>query len=382
MQFEKRLESALGKRREAGLIRSLSLASEMVDFTSNDYLGLARDTELAALVRQRVLDAPAMLGSGGSRLLSGNSELAMELEAFLATYFKTDKALLYNSGYAASLGLLSTLPQRGDTVLYDELSHACIKEGIRLSSARYFSFRHNDVADLRKKILKASGQIFIVAESVYSMDGDLVPLHDMIDVARETGARIILDEAHGLGVAGSEGKGLALHAGLPEEIIATVYTFGKAIGAHGACVAASETVVDYLINFSRSFIYTTALPAHSLIAIYEAFRFFEKYPGKRQQLSENISYFNTVLTQKSGLFDNNSGAYWLSSNTAIQAFVYPGNDNVRRLARCIQDAGYDVRPILSPTVKRGYERLRVCLHAFNTRQETEALIETIKQHSA
>ncbi|MGB5928713.1 MAG: 8-amino-7-oxononanoate synthase [Cyclobacteriaceae bacterium] len=382
MEWEKRLDDALAKRRAEGMERKLSTTKGMIDFASNDYLGLARDPVLAANVRRRLSESAEPLGSGGSRLLTGNSSLAMILEERLASFYHSGSALLFTSGYAANIGLLSALPQRGDTVLYDEFSHACIKEGARLSPARYFSYRHNDMDDLRKKVLAGKGQVVVVAESVYSMDGDTAPLGDMVQIARETGAGIILDEAHSLGVAGHEGKGLAVEAGLPDEVIARVYTFGKAMGSHGACVAASETVVNYLINFARSFIYTTALPAHSLMALSEAFTFFEKNAAKRHQLSENISYFNDVLTQNSGLFDDKrSGAGWLASESAIHAYVYPGNDPVRKLARFVQEAGYDVRPILSPTVKKGSERLRICLHSFNTRGEIDRLFDLIKQHN-
>lgn len=334
------------------------MPSSLRDFTSNDYLGLARSEALSRRIGQRLVNGiPVQNGSGGSRLLSGNSLIAEETEGLMAMISKAESALLFNSGFMANVGVLSCIPQRGDTILYDEHAHASIKDGVRLSLADRYSFRHNDLDDLRKKLMKGRGIAYIVVESIYSMDGDESPLQDIVNLATDHNAVVILDEAHSTGTYGPRGGGLALAQGLQDRIPIRILTFGKAMGVHGACVCCSTKLRDFLINFSRPFIYTTALPAHSFATILCSFEYLDENGQLRDTLRGRITVFKKHYKKVTG------------SDSAIQPIRIKGNENARAAAAHLQSMGYDVRPVLSPTVKEGTERLRICLHVFNSDNE-------------
>jgi 8-amino-7-oxononanoate synthase len=365
-----RLQTELAQRESAGLRRYLTLDA-LIDFTSNDYLGLARSRELFEIIttKSRALH-DKLNGATGSRLLSGNSALAEEVEHQLAAVFQGDTALLFNSGYAANLGVLSALPRRNDTIIYDELAHASIKDGARLSLARRLSFRHNDLQDLENKLLRASGHCFIVVESIYSMDGDRCPLVELIEIAERNGATVILDEAHSTGIDGTSGGGMALSLGVADRIGVRIYTFGKAIGCHGACVVGSPVLRQYLINTSRPLIYTTALSPHALLAISCSFSYLQAHPQLADQLASNIQQFSHSLSKL---------PTFVSTGTAIQRIIVPGNDRVNAAAAHLRGKGFDVRPIRKPTVPEGSERIRICLHAFNTREDIKALAHELNK---
>lgn len=362
--FESRIDKKLKAKADKNLLRTLRvMPSNLRDFTSNDYLGLARSEALAHRIGQRLADRiPLLNGSGGSRLLSGNSRFAEEAEGFLATISKAESALIFNSGFMANVGVLSCLPQRGDTILYDEHAHASIKDGVRLSLADRYSFRHNDLDDLSRKLTRGRGIVYIVVESVYSMDGDESPLRDIVNLATDYGAIVILDEAHSTGTYGPRGGGLALAQGLQDRIPIRILTFGKAMGIHGACVCCSLKLRDFMINFSRPFIYTTALPDHSIAAILCSFEYLDENGHLRETLRERIRMFRKHYKKDTG------------SNSAIQPIRIRGNENAREAAAHLQRMGFDVRPVLSPTVKEGTERLRICLHTFNSDSEITDLI--------
>src|SRR5258708_29865889 len=250
------LQRLLNSKKETDSFRQLKIVHGLIDFSSNDYLGLAKSRELFEIIQREIERiATPYNGATGSRLLSGNSELAERLEAKLAAIFHAQRTLLFNSGYTANLAVLSSLPQRGDTIIYDELAHACIKDGARLSLASRFSFKHNDLNDLEEKIKRSKGNIFIAVESIYSMDGDECPLEELTTLAEKYNAILILDEAHSTGSYGENGSGLAVQKKLEGKIAVRVYTFGKAIGVHGACVAGGGTFVNYLLQFTRPFYY-------------------------------------------------------------------------------------------------------------------------------
>jgi 8-amino-7-oxononanoate synthase len=214
----------------------------------------------------------------------------------------------------------------------------------------------------------SGGTIFVVTESVFSMDGDCAPLKEMAALCRRYGAQLIVDEAHATGVVGANGEGLVPAEGLEGECFARIYTFGKAMGCHGAIVVGSELLREFLINFSRSFIYTTALPPASVRAILDAYALLPDLGAERVRLGELIARFRGAVI----------GYERLDSRTPIQVVIVPGNAAVRALAARLQDAGLDVRPILYPTVQRGKERLRIVLHAFNTEEEIDRLVEVLK----
>lgn len=376
MAAEHLLKEFLNKRGLKGNLRSLSTSDLRIDFFSNDYLGLARNQELWQLIRQNYdqLEHKSN-GATGSRLLSGNSIYYEQLENYLASIFKAEAVLLFNSGYNANQAVLSSIPRKGDTIIYDENIHACIKEGARLSFARHYSFKHNDADDLKKKLDLSVGNIFVVIESVYSMDGDEVPLKEILGVCRDYDANLIVDEAHSTGVLGKNGNGMVCDLGLEKEVFLRIYTFGKGMGVHGACVAGSEVAKNYLVNFARPFIYTTALPIHSLVSIRSAFDYLKANPDLQDELNERIKHFD-LMANRDFLPDNDS-PYFLPNNSAIKALVIPGNHKVKQLASLIQTKGFDVRPILSPSIKEGHERIRICLHTFNTINEIDQLLNII-----
>ncbi len=358
----------LQKRKQDNSLRSLKVISTTKDFTSNDYLGLARSKELNDRISTKINSLQLKNnGATGSRLLSGNSTYTEEVEHKLSTIFKAEGTLIFNSGYVANLGILSSIPQRGDTIIYDELAHACIKDGARLSLATRFSFKHNDLVDLEQKLKRSKGKIFIAVESIYSMDGDECPLAELTVLAEKYEANIILDEAHGTGVLGEGGSGLAVSLGLESKIVIRVYTFGKAMGCHGACVVGTSEFIQYLVNFSRPFIYTTALPPHTIATIDCAFDFLSEHITLQQQLKEKITLFNSLT----------ESIRTIKSKSAIQAIVIPGNENAKQISLHLQEQGFDVRPILSPTVPQGLERLRICLHTYNSNDDITKLSELL-----
>ena len=367
--FDTALQKKLHTWEEKGLLRTLKNQNHsLIDFTSNDYLGLARSPELFKQIETKVHELVNKLnGATGSRLLSGNSLFMEETEHKLSGIFKSESTLLFNSGYTANLAVLSSLPQRNDTIIYDELVHACMKDGARLSMSKRLSFKHNDLNDLESKIKKASGRIFIAVESIYSMDGDQCPLKDLVALSERYDATVILDEAHSTGVLGQQGSGLAVSLGLSDKIGVRIYTFGKAMGIHGACVAGSKLLQHYLINCARPFIYTTALPPHSLVAINCAFDYLIKNIQLQFTLKQKIDVY------KSGASDLKNQTITESS---IQTVIVPGNTNAKRAAAKLQQEGFDIRAILSPTVPVGLERLRICLHTFN---EDEQIIRLTKE---
>ncbi len=364
---DKTISNILLKRESQGALRKLSLWNKRIDFTSNDYLGFARSAELYAMIEEKIAASAKRIGSGGSRLLSGNSAEAEELELFLSGFYNAPAALLFNSGYDANVGLFSSIAKQGDIIVYDELVHASIHDGIRLSRADSFPFRHNDMIHLEERLNHSKGNIFVAVESVYSMDGDWAPLKEISGLCKKHHANLIVDEAHATGVFG---KGLVQQQKLESDVFARVHTFGKALGSHGAVVLGSVTLKEYLVNYARSFIYTTALPLHSLISIECAHKLLEKSVPLQNKLSDNISYFRREIK---------GNKKWLDSPSAIQSMIVPGNDEVRELCKKIQENDMDVRPIMSPTVPKGKERIRICLHAYNTTEEIDQLFNIISE---
>lgn len=365
------LQQTLQARQAKQLFRELRvLPSTFTDFSSNDFLGLARNGALDKAVADE-LEKTALphCGSAGSRLISGNTAYGEQLEKELAVFYHTESALIFNSGYDANLGLLSSIAGRHDTILYDQYCHASIHDGIRLSLAGVkFSFRHNDLTDLEKKLKHAQGNIFIVAESVYSMDGDTAPLEELAALAQKYQAALIIDEAHASGVFGLQGEGLVQSKQLQDRVFARIHTFGKALGCHGAVVVGSAILRNFLINFSRSFIYTTALPLHSLAAIRCAHQLMPVSEPLREKLWTLVAYFEEQCSRLKDEYIIRCG------KSAIQSIVIGGNERTRSVSTHLQAQGLDVRAILSPTVPEGTERLRICLHSYNTKEQIDHLL--------
>lgn len=368
MSLQEKLNNALAKREEANLLRKLPITNtNLIDFASNDYLGLSRNPQVLAEVQQNYEQTNQWIGSGGSRLLAGNYPYYEELEHFLAEVHQGESALLFNSGYVANLGFFATIPQKGDTILYDKLIHACVKEGVRLSFANHYSFAHNDLIALEKQLQKVIGNVFVVVESVYSMDGDEAPLVELVELCEKYNAYLVVDEAHTTGIYGQNGGGLVCHLGLEKRVFARIHTFGKAIGAHGACIIGPEYLKNYLINFSRQFIYTTSLSIHSLVAIKTSYLYIQKKSKIQEELKAKITLFKKYFTNT-----------LVNSNSPIQVVLVKGNEEIRKVANELQSKGMDIRPILSPTVKAGTERLRICIHVHNSNQEIELLAKELQ----
>lgn len=366
-------EDKLRDRKNKGTFRQLRLADGKFDFASNDYLGLALSQDIHLAVLEELKKQPGPInGSTGSRLLAGNSALAERVEEFLSIIFQSKKTLLFNSGYAANMAVLSCIPQAGDSVFYDELVHACMHDGMRLSKASRISFLHNNLNDLEDKIRRTTGRKFIAVESLYSMDGDECPLHELTVLAEKYDASIILDEAHSTGSYGKNGGGLALEKGVANRIPIRIYTFGKAIGAHGACVSGSQALTEYLINYARPFIYSTAPAPHNIITIQKAFEYLAANMYLQEKLQHNIQYFRSITDHT---------IKKIESSSAIQSILVSGNQRVMELSNYLLQSGFDCRGIRSPTVKAGTERIRICLHSFNSLNEISELVNHIKEYA-
>jgi 8-amino-7-oxononanoate synthase len=371
------LSNSLQKRQDQNAIRKLVINNQLIDFCSNDYLGFARSKELLDLTEHEISNIkhqiPNILGSTGSRLLAGNSAYVEKLEKKIADFHNTDAGLIYNSGYDANVGLFSAIGQKGDTVIYDELIHASVHDGIKLSSASAYMFRHNDIEHLEERLKIGEGIVYLVVESIYSMDGDSAPLEKIVTLCKKYNTNLIVDEAHATGITTNNGKGLIQLLNLEKDVFARIHTFGKALGCHGAIILSSNLLRDFLINFSRSFIYTTALPINSLIAVKVAYNLLQLNNEAIHKLHQLINYFKNQLPK-------NLKPQLITSDSAIQCIVISGNERVKNLAGILQQDGYDVRPILSPTVPKGKERLRICIHSFNTQLQIDGLCESINKN--
>ncbi len=368
-----RYQQELEKRKESGLLRALTTSSNQIDFFSNDYLGFSRSQELSTSIEKEYeAKESKRMGSTGSRLLSGNSAYAELIEKSIADFHNTESALLFSSGYNANVGLLSALGKKGVTYISDELIHASMIDGIRLSLADKVKFKHNDLQDLENKLSKVEGEKIVLIESIYSMDGDVAPLESILEICHRFQAELIVDEAHAIGVAGSKGEGMCSSLGIQKDVLATVVTFGKAMGIHGAAVLGENWLRNYLINFARSFIYSTAPSDHQLASIKCSYTLNDVSSSARDQLKSNIDYFISKRTSLTSL-------HWIDSATQIQSLIIPGNDEVIQAAKTLQENGMDILPIRSPSVLAGTERLRISLHAFNTKEEIDQLFSIIEK---
>ena len=373
MRFPEGLSRKLGVREKEGTLRILQTGEGLIDFFSNDYLGFASDSALSPESRAQDLPAFQANGSTGSRLISGNSKAHEELEAALAQFFRAESALLFNSGYDANIGLLSAVLHRQDTVFFDRLSHASIRDGISLSSASSYGFEHNDLGDLQKKLNKGrsrSGQNYVIVESVYSMDGDEAPLKEIAEFCRASDVYLIVDEAHSTGILGPDGSGLTASLGLEKHVFARVHTFGKALGCHGAAVLGSETLRNYLINFARSFIYTTAMPPGEALRIRTALEKL-KQTDQREKLGRNIDAF---LSEVKAL---NLSQHFIPSRSPIQSFMLPEASDTEEIKKAFQEQKMGAKIIFHPTVPKGQERIRICLHSFNTSAEIRRILQLL-----
>lgn len=383
--FPQKLHDKLNDRKDNQAIRTLKATNNLVDFSSNDYLGFSISEEIYERTNSLLSSENLKVnGAKGSRLLTGNHSLYLKTEELLSTLYNQEAALIFNSGYDANLGLLSSIPQRGDIILYDELIHASLRDGISMSHAKSYKFKHNEIQDLAslcKRLNKNRHvsnaepiEIYVVTESVFSMDGDSPDINALASFCQENNLKLIVDEAHALGIYG---LGLVNQLKLEDKVFATILTFGKGLGCHGAAILGSKLLKEYLVNFSRSFIYTTALPPHSVATIYSALQQLkceiEKEDSEIQKLNSNILFFKNEIKQL------DLDKHFIESNSAIQCCILSGNEKVKNCSEALIKEGYDLKAILSPTVLEGKERLRFCLHSYNSEKEISGVLKTLKK---
>ena len=361
--------------REQGLFRSMRLLQgeqshrvvldgrEVLLLCSNNYLGLADHPALKEAAIQAVERYGT--GSGASRLVSGNMELHEALEARIAAFKGTEAALVFNSGYAANTGVIPALAGRGDVIFSDRLNHASIVDGALLSRARFVRYPHNDIAALSRLLAdtEPSGRRLIVTDGVFSMDGDLARLAELVAVKNEFGAMLMVDDAHGTGVLGETGRGSAELFNVTAEIDIQMGTFGKALGSFGAYVAASREIVDYLINRSRSFIFSTSLPPAVLAASLASLDLVDSAEGMalRKKLANNVTFFGSAL--------QDSGFNTMGSESQIIPVLVGEAGPTMEFSRQLLAEGIFVQGIRPPTVPAGSCRLRCTIMATHTTEE-------------
>jgi 8-amino-7-oxononanoate synthase len=364
-----RLEEELARLRSAHGFRALKQARGR-DFTSNDYLGLARHPAIREAV-VAAIDADGAVGAGGSRLLRGNHPQHEFLEQRAAQFFGSEAALFLGSGYLANLALFTTLPARHDAVIFDEAIHASMKEGLHAGTAERYRAQHNDpdsfAQNLRRAREKGAQGLWIAVESVYSMDGDFAPLGDLLAFAEEYDATLIVDEAHATGIFGATGRGCA--ESLSAERVIALHTCGKALGVAGALVTAPRIVVDYLINKARPFIYSTALPPLIAAAVTRALALVDEEPWRRARLKERIAFAEARLMRRNARF----------AGSQILPVILGEEERTIAVATALQEKGFDVRPILPPTVPAGTARLRISLHAEHGEGDIAALADALEE---
>lgn len=377
MKIPKALQQKILFRKDSNALRKLPLPTNGIDFSSNDYLGFAKNEQIFEATHQYLVQNNIKVnGATGSRLISGNHNLYEITEKYIAAFHQTEAALIFNSGYDANVGFFSAVPQRNDVILYDELCHASIRDGIQMSHAKSYKFQHNDYEDLETKIAKLQipnseqQTIYIVTESVFSMDGDTPNMEILVQLSEKFQALLVVDEAHALGVFGEKGEGVIQSQQLQDKVFARIMTFGKGLGCHGAAILGNTDLIKYLVNFARSFIYTTGLSPHSVATILVAYQNLNQ-SVELQKLKENITFFNQ---QKQLLGIKPLFVY---SKSAIHSAIILGNDKVKKIASQLQEKGFEVKAILSPTVPEGQERLRFCLHSYTTESEMKNVLDEL-----
>ena len=353
-------ERALDALFRRGRLRSLEVRRG-VDFTSNDYLGLAESPELRAAAIS-ALERGVPVGAGGSRLLRGNHEEHEALERDAAAFFGCETALFFGGGFIANTAIFSCLPARGDLIVHDELIHASAHEGMRLSKADARAASHNDAQSFDDAIAHwrsdgGTGQPWIAVESLYSMDGDRAPLHDLAAIARRHDAMLVIDEAHATGVYGPEGRGLAAHLeGAPNVI--SLHTCGKALGVMGALVLAPKPIRDFLVNRARAFIYATAPSPLVAATVRAALDLVQRQPERRERLHALVAFTGQELRAKTGI---------APSGSQIQPIIVGADGNAVALAEAMKVRGFDIRAVRPPTVPEGTARLRLTI-TFNANE--------------
>ena len=346
---------------------------EFFDFSSNDYLGLSGHVKLKE-ASQKAIEQFGV-GSGASRLLSGDLKIHHELEEKVACFKGKESALVFNSGYQGNVGIINALYGKGDVIFADKLCHASIWDGIKLSGAELFRFGHNDIEQLAK-LVKGKADKFkrrlIVTETVFSMDGDKPPLKEMVELKEKYGCELMVDEAHATGIFGEDGSGVVSEFGLIERVDLIMGTFSKALGSFGAYLTSSPEVIEYLVNTCRSFIYSTALPAGIISANLASLELVRDESFRRKELLENADYFRNELSKK---------GFKVTGTSQIIPLVVGDIEKTILLSEKLRERGYWSLPIRPPTVPAGQSRLRFSLTYNHSKEILEALANDIVEIS-
>jgi 8-amino-7-oxononanoate synthase len=343
----------------------------LVDFSSNDYLGLAHHPAIAAAMSTCALRTGA--GSGASHLVTGHGIEHARLEEELAAFVGRERALLFSTGYMANLGVIAALAGRGELVLLDRLSHASIIDGALLSGARFKRYTHGDAAAAQRLIEESAEEVTVVAtDGVFSMDGDVAPLQQLAHAAKARNAWLVVDDAHGVGVLGDTGRGSVERCRLSaDDVPVLIGTLGKAFGSFGAFVAGSRDLIEFLIQKARPYIYTTALPQPVAAATRKALEIAQREPWRRERVLALTARFRRAALE--------AGVALLDSNTPIQPVVLGSSEAALQAQQDLLDAGFRVVAIRAPTVLRGSERLRITLSAAHSEEQVDALVERLSE---
>lgn len=377
------IKEFLRKKEEAGLFRSLKPVlqrhdgrirlkdKEYFDFSSNDYLGLSSHPKLIEESKKAIDKFGS--ASSASRLLSGSLYLHHLLEEKLACFKNKESALVFNSGYHANIGIIASLYAGQDCIFSDRLNHASIVDGILLSGARFFRFKHNDLSHLEELLKKERNKFknaLIVTESIFSMDGDRPRLKELVYLKEKYDCQIMLDEAHATGIFGHNGSGIAEEEGLENKIDLLMGTFSKALGGYGGYLAASKVIIEYLVNTGRSFIYSTSLPPSIISSNLAAIEIIEKEPWRRKDLLANVQYFRHAL---------NKNGMNIKGESQIVPLITKDNLKTVKLAERIQEKGYWLLPIRPPTVPVNQARLRFSLTLYHNKEILQRLADDLKE---
>jgi len=370
------------QRKQAGLYRTRRLISgpqqpeltadgkPLLSFCSNDYLGLASHSGNIEALKQALPETG--LGGAASHLVCGHHQAHHELEQRLAAFTQRSSALFFSTGYMANLGVISALVGRGDTVFSDRLNHASIVDGCVLSRARLRRYAHGDVDALEAMLAETSGHKLVVTDGVFSMDGDVAPLRALARVCKAHDALLLVDDAHGIGVLGPQGRGSVLEAGLSEdEVPVLIGTLGKAVGTSGAFVAGPALLTDYLVQKARTYIYTTAMPPALAMATCASLDRIEADDSRRAHLNQLIDHFRSGAEQL--------GYELMPSKTPIQPIMVGDNHTALALSQALETRGLLVTAIRPPTVPEGQARLRVTLSAAHTRENVDQLLSALSE---
>ena len=341
-------------------------------FASNNYLGL---TTNPSVINSSISSSKRYgTGTGGSRLVTGTSHLHSKLESEIAKFKKTKDSLVFSSGYLASIGAISAIMDKRDIIFSDELNHACLIDGARLSKCKIIIYKHLDMKDLEKKLIKFKsfkGKKMIITDSVFSMDGDIAPLDKIIKLCKKYSCISMIDEAHATGVLGNTGSGASEMFGLQNEIDICMGTLSKAIGSVGGYVAGSKELIDYLKNKARSFIFDTSLPASSLTASLKSINIIKTKPELRLNLEKNIKYLKDYLS--------NSKFSFLDSSTPIIPVILGDEKKALKVSKLLLKKGIFVPAVRPPSVPKGESRIRITLMSTHKRKHIDKLINVMSE---